>query len=199
MRHLRRGLRAWCMWHQSTGLVPDWVKWDRRSQWVLTFPFSLLLSCGGHEHAMHHTPLARERLPHVSHATVDRSTANMIQSRPAKHLVAGRRRMPSTYSKEHFMHIEPWPEMYSEKRLGFLFDLEKALYLCLRCHINRLCRQGPVQLLLVSNYSSPMIFLGFPCFYSLWNWLMIQSQQGISPRREDFSHLRMSSLNTLFF
>lgn len=120
-----------------------------------------------HEHTMHHTPLATERMPHVSHATVDHSTANTIQSRPAKHLVAGRRRMPSTYSKELFTHIEPRPEMYSEKRLGFLFDLEKALYLCLGCHINRLCRQGPVQLLLVSNYSSPMIFLGFPCFYSL--------------------------------
>lgn len=138
-------------------------------------------------------------LPHVSHATVDRSTSNMIQSLPAKHLVAGMRKMPSTYFKELFMHIEPRPEMYSEKWLGFLFDLEKALYLCLGCHINRLCRQGSVQLLLVSNYSSPMIFLRFSCFYSLWNWIMIQSQQDIPPWSEDFSHLRISSLNTLFF
>lgn len=97
-----------------------------------------------HEHAMHHTPLATEWLPHVSHATVDRSTSNMIQSCPAKHLVAGMRKMPRTYFKELFMHIEPRPEMYSEKQLECLFDLEKALYLCLGCHINRLCRQGSV-------------------------------------------------------
>lgn len=50
-----------------------------------------------HEHTMHPTPVATEWLPHVSHGTADRSTSNMIQSRPAKHLVARMRKMPSTY------------------------------------------------------------------------------------------------------
>lgn len=50
-----------------------------------------------HEQAMHHTPVVTARLPHISHATADHSTSNTIQSRPAKHLVAGMRKMPSTY------------------------------------------------------------------------------------------------------
>lgn len=144
------------------GRVPDWVKWGE-SQWVLTFPFTLLLSCGDMSRQCITLLLPQHGCP-IS-VMLQRTAAPQTRSNHALLSIwlQGWKKCLAHIFKELFMHLEPWPEMYSEKRLGFLSDLAKGLYLWLGCHINRLCRQGPVPLLLVSNYSSSMIFLFFYC------------------------------------